>query len=1222
MDRVWRAVVVVGTALTAAFTASADGAADEMETAWIAQDGPIPTNMTHAAWRAEKLARRADRLSPVVAMSKKWVYCRHYVLGHRSTFLHLSELSDAFEQRSYKAIGSSLCLAEYQPDGLWKETALLSSEKGCYRDVDVSPDGERLLFSFKASDRGDDFHLYAMDLATREVRQLTFGLGAADIEGCFLPDGRILFNSTRCGQIVDCWWNEVFNLYRCEADGSKITRITYDQVNDYFPTLADDGRVLYMRWEYNDRAQIYTQPVFSMNPDGTYQRALYGGNSYFPNSILQARMAPHSPLFFAIGTGHHSWEPGELMRFDPREGREETEGCWELAPLRRAKFVKRDSNFGQRGAVHCYPYPVDENSVVVAHLRRTKGVPYDRDFGLVWTDVNGAREVLVAQDGKPSCGRPIPVRVRKLPARSSVRPDESIKTGTITVADVYQGESMKGVPRGTVKSMRVVSFTYRPAGIGRSVVYGPGGFAMNATPPGHGNSTWIVKKVLGEVPVAEDGSVAVNLPARTPFYLQLLDGKGRMVQTMRSWTLLQPGEVASCIGCHESLNDAPDYRMAHHQVVRATLPPAKQGFSFSREVQPILERRCVRCHNPMNSKIPDLTAACVRDPQAKRWWTRSYLNLTHARFVDKTMSKHTSGGDMWWENLWVGDPAHPTLNWVDNGSTASLVPPNWRGSRKSGLFTEMLDKGHAPGITDEELRTLACWVDLGVPFCGSYDERADWTPEDYAFWNRALMRRARFRTDGEPEGDAAYAWSTNTPARTVGMNYERFTEPIAVITNSPAKPALLNDSSPRQFNVMLLGDAERKSAGHFVQKQGSSSGFCLHLSGTKSEGSTYRLDGGTLELAANRPGLVTRPLHAPICGLLLDGLAGRPAVFDVTGGMLDLEKGGGMMQVGCYSKLQNVPHESCQGIVNQTGGEVRTGNYAVIGRYMGDVGWYNQTGGSFRLTNPNVCVYVGEEGEGHLRVGGTGVFFTPQLKLGRSATSRNSSVTIEGRGRLISGAISTKDAVEPTVNFNGGTLATYDRRRSYAPFIEPAIATRVQAGGARIEVTLNTLAEIPGVLAEDSASRGGGLTKAGYGTLLLLGTNTYTGATRVESGCLLAKDAGAFAKSPSIHVAGAASLGFFGENLSAANAALAGKVTWALGSALVIDTRNGTVQISGKDLLGASVIEKIGPNDLVLTSPPVGVGEIRVRQGVLRTSKPDIVPSSVKLLALGGKFAF
>lgn len=102
------------------------------------------------------------------------------------------------------------------------------------------------------------------------------------------------------------------------------------------------------------------------------------------------------------------------------------------------------------------------------------------------------------------------------------------------------------------------------------------------------------------------------------------------------------------------------------------------------------------------------------------------------------------------------------------------------------------------------------------------------------------------------------------------------------------------------------------------------------------------------------------------------------------------------------------------------------------------------------------------------------------------------------------------------------------------------------------------------LVAEDPASRGGGLTKAGYGTLVLLGTNTYTGAV---------------GRSASIHVAGEAKLGFFGENLSAANAALAGKVKWATGSALLIDTRNGPVRIPGRDLLGASVVEKTGAND-------------------------------------------
>ena len=179
---------------------------DELEVDWIAQDGAIPTNMTHAAWRAQKLARRAERLKPVLAISKKWVYCRHYVQGG-TTFFNAFELSDAQNRRTWVGCGSSICLAEYSPDGLWKETTLLADKVGCYRDVDVSPDGKRLLFSFKASDRGDDFHLYEMDLATRKVKQLTFGLGVADVEGCYLADGCILFCSSRGIQTVHCFWN-------------------------------------------------------------------------------------------------------------------------------------------------------------------------------------------------------------------------------------------------------------------------------------------------------------------------------------------------------------------------------------------------------------------------------------------------------------------------------------------------------------------------------------------------------------------------------------------------------------------------------------------------------------------------------------------------------------------------------------------------------------------------------------------------------------------------------------------------------------------------------------------------------------------------------------------------------------------------------------------------------------------------------------------------------
>ncbi len=1138
-------VVALGLAFAGAFGTHAAQPLDEMEAEWVAKDGPIPANVTRAAWRAEKLLRRAKRLRPVLEMSSRWVYCRHYVVsGGRSTFLHLSELSDAFEQRGYHAIGSSICLADYSPDGLWKETTLIETKAGCFRDVDVSIDGRRILYSYKASDRGDDFHLYEMDLATRKVKQLTFGIGASDIEGCYLPDGCILFNSTRCGQIVDCWWNEVLNLYRCDADGRNLTRITYDQVNDYFPTLQDDGRVFYMRWEYNDRGQIYTQPVFSMNPDGTYQRALYGGNSYFPNCILGARRVPGSPLFFAIGTGHHSWEPGQLLRFDPREGREETAGCWEVAPLRRAHYVERDGNFGQQGDIYNYPYPVDENSVVIAHLLGKNRRDADHSFGLCWTDVHGAREVLVAQRGKVSIGRPIPVRARRLPPLSSKRPDETLATGTVSIADVYAGESMKGVPRGMVKALRVVGLSYRVAGIGRSVVLGPGGFAMNATPPGAGNTTWIIKRPLGEVPVAADGAVAVKLPARTPFYFQLLDEKGRMVQTMRSWTMLQPGENASCVGCHESANDAPDY---HRTLVRpqamASLPPAKEGFSFMREVQPILDRRCVRCHNPYKrGEIPDLTSLGVRDPQAKRWWTKSYLSLTHANYGDKPLAKKYGGAGMWWENLWVADPAHPVVNWIDNGSTASLAPPLWRGSLKSSLFTEKLDRGHAPGLTEAEYRTLACWVDLGVPFCGAYDERADWSPADHEFWNRGLARRARFCTDGEPEGGADWAWSVEADA------FKARGDKVADLT----KKYLIHNTNPACFAFTLRGTKDKPETMAFAE------------------------------------------------------------------GVLDLGNVGCQLQCGFSGKTPDPACPAARGVINQTGGEIRVFNYAVFGRYANDIGWLNLTGGIFRMLNPKCCVYVGEEGEGHVRVGGTGQLIAANISMGRSKTSRNSTLTIEEGGRVCTGALQDRGSENPSLVFDGGTLDTYGVSARYPEYISPAIAVKVRSRGARIGVALNSSAVVSTPLVEDAGSVGGGFAKAGYGLLEFTGANTYTGPTRVEAGRLVVKEAAAVAKSRAIEVAGLAGFGVWAENLKEANRRLRGKIKWELGSFACVDTRHGNVTVGGDDFLGAAIVEKLGSGDLVISSPLKGVAEIRIRGGHVKTTGPDIIPASTQVHSLGG----
>jgi hypothetical protein len=688
-------------------------------------------------------ARRATRLHLLLETAPQMVFTKHYTMGG-SHYAYTEGQSDAQAERHFYP-GAALCLLTCSGGQSTVET-LLEDKNGVIRDPDVSYDGKRVLFAWKKSDREDDYHLYEMELASRKIRQLTFGLGVADYEAAYLPDGDILFNSSRCVQTVDCWWTEVSNLYRCNPDGKFIHRLTFDQVHNNSPTVTDDGRILYTRWEYNDRSQIFPQPLLQMMPDGTGQTEVYGGSSWFPTTILHARGIPGTTKIMAIATGHHSRQTGKLLVLDPAKGRQEAEGAQLIAPVRETKAERIDS-YGQHGDLFQYPYPLSETELVLAyhplgwqHGRNQNFVPR---FGVYWMDQDGRRELL-ANDPALPCNQPIPVRVRSAVFRRSSLVDYRKQDGTFYVQDVYAGPPMAGVARGTVKTLRVVALEWRAAGVGENGNGGPGGGALVSTPVAIGNGAWDPKVILGDATVNEDGSVFFKAPARTPVYFQLLDAKGRMVQSMRSWSTLQPGENGSCTGCHEPKNSSPQTSPYQTKAFRAGAQSLKpfygpaRGFSYAREVQPILDARCVSCHDGREDVPYDLTKTEVIDQGAKRRWMESYLYLTHSKVKDNRRAK---------QNGWRGNADHPMVNWISSASVPTLIPPYSAGSNKSKLM-ELLDKGHEKvALTREELEKLAAWIDLGVPFCGDYIEANTWNPGEVAKYQRYSDKRKRLEEE-------------------------------------------------------------------------------------------------------------------------------------------------------------------------------------------------------------------------------------------------------------------------------------------------------------------------------------------------------------------------------------------------------------------------------------------------------------------------------------------
>jgi hypothetical protein len=372
--------------------------------------------------------RRAVRLGPYREALRQVVFAKHFNMGG-SHYAYTEGQSDAQHERHFYP-GSALCLLEL--DGPFpKIRTLIDDPDGVIRNPDVSYDGSRILFAWKKSDREDDYHLYEMDVATGQIRQLTFGLGFADYEGVYLPNGDILFNSTRCVQTVDCFWTEVSNLYTCDPDGNFLRRLTFDQVHTNFPTLTEDGRVLYTRWDYNDRGQLFPQPLFQMFPDGTGQTEFYGNNSWFPTTIKHARGIPGTQKVLAVATGHHSFQAGKLCLIDPARGRQEDAGVQLIAPVRETRAERIDA-YGQTGDLFQYPYPLSETEYLLTYHpegwpRRGRPDQFtDPKFAIYWMTIDGHRELLASDPNVPATS---PSRWRRAGGLAS-GPARSITGGT------------------------------------------------------------------------------------------------------------------------------------------------------------------------------------------------------------------------------------------------------------------------------------------------------------------------------------------------------------------------------------------------------------------------------------------------------------------------------------------------------------------------------------------------------------------------------------------------------------------------------------------------------------------------------------------------------------------------------------------------------------------------------------------------------------------------
>jgi formylglycine-generating enzyme required for sulfatase activity len=566
-----------------------------------------------------------------------------------------------------------------EPDTIYKP------EGGLFvGDLNLNFDADKILFSsVDAKGVWQVFEIKPDGTGLRQVSSSKYK-EVDNFNGIYLPDGRIMFSSTSGLQAVPCvnGVSPVGNLHIMNADGSGMRRLTFDQESLWYPTVIASGQIMYTRWEYTDSMHFFTRIIMTMNPDGTSQKSHYGSNSFWPNSIFYPKQLPGQPTkFIGVVSGHHNTRrAGELYIFDVAKGRKETTGVVQQIPTNVEKSslgTIGDGIVDKLWPKFLHPYPLTAKQFLVSCKPGE-----DSHWGIYYVDVFN-NVVLLREETGFALFEPIAKKSTPKPPVIPDRVNLDSKTGTVVIQDIYEGPGLEGVPRGTVKALRLFSYEYgynKMAGHALIGVEGP----------------WDVKRIMGTVPVNEDGSVMFTAPANRPFSIQPIDAEGNALQIMRSWTMVSPGEVSSCVGCHEDASMAaiPRRSQAMTQAPSPITPwyGPNRGFSFDAEVQPVLDRYCIGCHDgsPANSNKPDFRGMAAK--KDKNGFSAAYNSL------------------------------HPFVRRPGLESDVDLqVPLTWH-SNTSELM-QMLRKGHHNVKVDEEgLERLRTWIDLNVPALGSWTE--------------------------------------------------------------------------------------------------------------------------------------------------------------------------------------------------------------------------------------------------------------------------------------------------------------------------------------------------------------------------------------------------------------------------------------------------------------------------------------------------------------------
>ena len=632
--------------------------------------------------------------------------------------------------------GRLLVLDSLHPDGKVRE--LGAGKPGSFWRPELSFDARKVLFCFKPQ-AAKSFHLYEMNLDGTDLKQLTDSI-YDDIDPIYLPDGHIMFTSTRGNTYVRCGpYIYSYVLTRCDADGRNIYLISMNSEPDFVPSLLNDGRVVYSRWEYSDKDQNRVQSLWTTLQDGRHTSVLWGNQSVWPDHLAEPRPMPGSGRVMFTSVGHHDWFHGAIGIIDPSRGVNFPSGLTRVtfdqpwAEVGNSPTEQSESpHYHASGRYTGYmaPYPLSEEDFLVSARGEAD------KFRIYLMDVHGNRELIY--EGRHNAWYATPVRPRPVPPQ---QPDlvtwpgtgkdrKPVQTGVFYSADVLQG--VPDLPRSMVKFLRVFQQDAKTYST-RQKIFAYSGPAVSAV------QSEAVKRIVSTVPVEPDGSVYFEAPAGRTLFFQLLDEHQRALHTMRSFTGLLPGEQRGCVGCHSMHSTAPANKpglaLRHPPTALSPPPWGTATISYARFVQPVLDRHCGKCHQGDGKARGKLDLTLRPAPEAFALFKEPYLTLLGpAAWPVAAPSKGQPGYGIAGAIPVYGlqpDDVYPNDPATDAPSTIhrELRPLRYLSAKSPLIRQAMSGEHHDVKVDPEGLLRLIAWVDANCPYLGEEEVRAMADPQ-------------------------------------------------------------------------------------------------------------------------------------------------------------------------------------------------------------------------------------------------------------------------------------------------------------------------------------------------------------------------------------------------------------------------------------------------------------------------------------------------------------